>query len=437
MSFPLPGRILPVGPETFRALRHRDFRLLWIGLLVSLTGRWMQAVAQGWLVLRLSDSPFQLGLVGFCQFLPVLLFALPAGVAADRLPRRVTLLWTQGLSMVFAIALAVLTGLDAIRVWHVAILAFATGAAGALDIPVRQSLLQDLVGRENLPNAIALNSLAFNSSRMIGPAIGGALLAITGEAAVFLVNGLSYLAVLAAIRGMRHRAPVRAAERVSWIAQVRAGIAHAAGDPRMRTLLALVFVTSVFGSPYTILLPVFARDVLSVGSSGLGWMMGAGGLGAVLGALSVAGRGGRLRAGRTVAGAMFLLGLGLIGFSVTRDFALALILLVVIGGAMIVQIATSNTMLQLLSPPELRGRIISLYMLAFLGAAPLGSLLAGTLARTLGTPRAVMIGGAVCAVTSVWFATRIPALRAAALRFGRGRSPSVSRDLDNTARRSH
>jgi len=422
MSFPLPGRFLPLAPRTFRALRHRDFRVLWIGLLVSLTGRWMQSVAQGWLVLRLSDSAFQLGLVGFCQFLPVLLLALPAGVAADRLPRRVTLLWTQAAAMVFALVLAALTWLDVIRVWHVALLAFATGAAGALDIPVRQSLLQDLVGREDLPNAIALNSLAFNSSRMIGPAIGGALLALTGEAAVFFVNALSYLAVLAAIRGMRHRPPVVPAERVSWVGEIRAGLAYAAREPRMRTVLGLVFITSVFGAPYTILLPVFARDVHGVDSSGLGWMMGAAGLGAVIGALLIAGGGGRLRAGRTVAAAMLVLGLALVGFAATPNLAAALALLVVIGGAMIVQMATSNTMLQLLSPPELRGRIISLYMLAFLGSAPLGSLLAGTLASALDTPRAVMIGGAVCTGGSAWFAGRIPALREAAQRFGRGRA---------------
>jgi len=414
MSFPLPGRILPLAPATFRALRHRDFRMLWIGMLVSLSGRWMQTVAQGWLVLRLSDSPFLLGLVGFFTFLPVLLFALPAGVAADRLPRRVTLMWTQGLSMVLALALATLTWLEVVQVWHVAVLAFLTGAVGALDIPVRQSLLQDLVGRDDLPNAIALNSLAFNMSRTLGPALAGAMLAFTGEATIFLANGVTYVAVLVALWTMRHRPHVRPAERVSWVGQIRDGIAFAAREPRMRSVLLLVVVTSVFGAPYTILLPVFARDILQVGSSGLGWMMGAAGLGAVAGALSLAGRRGRVRAGRTVAIAMALFGLALVGFSQARVFGVALALLAVVGGAMIVQMATSNTALQLLSPPGLRGRIISLYLLAFMGMAPVGSLLAGTLAREIGTARTVMVGGVVCAVTAVWFATRIPALRAAA-----------------------
>jgi len=414
MSFPLPGRILPLAPGTFRALGHRDFRDLWIGLLVSLTGRWMQSVAQGWLVLRLSDSPFQLGLVGFFTFLPVLLFALPAGVVADHLSRRRTLLWTQGVSMVLAFVLALLTWGEWIRVWQVAALAFATGAAGALDIPVRQSLLQDLVGREDLPNAIALNSLAFNSSRMVGPAIAGALIALTGEAFVFLLNGVSFMAVLWALWRMRHRPHVAPARRTSWLGQIRAGLDYAAREPRMRVILALVVVTSLFGAPYTILLPVFARDVLHVGSSGLGYMMGATGLGAVAGALFLAGRGQRLRAGRTVATAMALLGAGLVGFSYATRLAVAMPLLVVVGGAMIVQMATSNTMLQLLSPAELRGRIISLYMLAFMGTAPVGSLLSGWAADRIGTPHTVALGGVLCTATAVWFATRIPALREAA-----------------------
>ncbi len=414
MSLPLPGRILPLAPGTFRALRHPDFRVLWIGLLVSLTGRWMQSVAQGWLVLRLSDSAFQLGLVGFLGFFPALLLALPAGVAADRLPRRTTLLWTQSASMILALALAGLTWLGWVRIWHVGALAFATGVAGTLDIPVRQSLLQDLVGRDDLPNAIALNSLAFNLSRMVGPAIAGLMLAAAGEAAVFGITGLGYVALVVAIRALRNRPSVPPAERTSWIGLIRGGIVHAAREPRMRILLVLVVVTSVFGASYSILLPIFARDVHGVGSRGLGWMMSATGLGAVGGALALAGRHGRIRAGRTVGTAMLVLGLSLVGFSLTRSYPLALTLLVLVGGSTIVQMATSNTLLQLLAPAELRGRIISLYLLAFMGTAPFGALLAGWLARRIGTPQAVAAGGVVCAATALWFSSRIPAIRAAA-----------------------
>jgi MFS family permease len=409
MSIPLPGRDLPLVPRTFRALGHRDFRLLWLGQLVSLTGSWMQSVAQGWLVLRLGNSAFHLGLVGFCNFAPVLLFALVAGVAADRLARRRALYWTQGSAMVLAFTLAALTATGTVRVWHVALLAFGAGTAGAFDIPIRQSLLQDLVGREDLPNAIALNSLAFNGARLLGPALGGLLLAELGEAMVFLVNGLSYLAVLVGLALMRTE-PATRRPSDSWLSGMREGIAWVRGSRKARLFLALVSISSVFGLPYSILLPVFARDVLGVGARGLGFLTGATGLGATVGALYLAGRGTRGR-GVLVAVAMALLGASLVAFALSRAFALSLLLLVLVGAAMIVQMATSNTLLQLLAPEELRGRIVSFYMLAFLGTAPVGSLLAGTLAHALGTPAAVAIGGAVCLAAALWFAFRLPRLR--------------------------
>ena len=413
MSIPLPGRVLPLGAGTFRALRHRDFRLLWIGQLVSLTGRWMQSVAQGWLVLRLSDSAFLLGLVGFCSFIPILIFGLVAGVAADRLPRRRALIWTQGAAMVLAVALAAITWIDVVRVWHVAALAFGVGIAGAFDIPIRQSLLQDLVGRDDLSNAIALNSLAFNSARLIGPAIGGFLLAVFGEALVFLINALSYLAVLAGIL-MMHSKPIPPENRsFSWVGEVRAGLAWVASSGRAKVLLALVVVSSVFGFPYSILLPIFARDVLGIGSVGLGVMLGATGLGAVCGALWLAWDDAPRRRGRRVGVAMALLGVSLVAFSASRTPWLSMLLLVGIGGAMIVQLASSNTSLQLLAPAALRGRIVSIYMLAFMGMAPLGSLLAGVLASRFGTPVAVGLGGLVCLGAAIWFLARLSALRRA------------------------
>ena len=420
MSIPLPGRDLPLVPRTFRALGHRDFRLLWLGQLVSLTGSWMQSVAQGWLVLRLGNSAFHLGLVGFCNFAPVLLFALVAGVAADRVSRRRALYWTQGSAMVLAFTLAALTATGTVRVWHVALLAFGAGTAGAFDIPIRQSLLQDLVGREDLPNAIALNSLAFNGARLLGPALGGLLLAAAGEEVVFLVNGLSYLAVIVGLALMRARpaTPPRKASD-SWIAGMREGIAWVRESRKARLFLALVSISSVFGLPYSILLPVFARDVLGVGARGLGFLTGATGLGATVGALYVAGRGTRGR-GVLVATAMALLGASLVAFALSRAFALSLLLLVLVGAAMIVQMATSNTLLQLLAPEELRGRIVSFYMLAFLGTAPVGSLLAGSLAHALGTPAAVAIGGAVCVVAALGFTFYLPHLR-------RGDVPDVQR----------
>ncbi len=417
VGFPFITRTLPLPDGTFRALRHRDFRLLWTGQCVSLTGAWMQQVARGWLILRLTDSPFALGLVGFFSFLPVLFFALPAGVAADRWSRRRMLFWTQSLAMVMSLALAALTWTGAVEVGHVAAIAFGMGAVGAFDIPIRQSLLQDLVGVEDLPNAIALNSLAFNGARLIGPAIAGLLLARFGEETIFLLNGLSYLAVLIGILRMSRPRAARAPEgRASWLREIGRGLEHARREPRTRVVLLLVVVSSVFAMPYTVLLPVFARDILRVGSSGLGWMTAATGLGATAGALILAGRQKRLPAGRTIAASMALLGAALVGFSQSTSFALSLALLFFVGLAMIVQMATSNTVLQLLAPEDLRGRVVSLYMLAFLGMSPFGSLLAGALAREWSTEAAVALGGAVSLVAAVWFATRIPALRAAVQR---------------------
>lgn len=415
MSMLLPGRVLPLAPGTFRALRHRDFRLLWLGQVVSLTGSWMQSTAQGWLVLRLSDSPFYLGLIGFCTFAPIMVFALVAGVAADRLPRRKTLLWTQGAATFLALVLTALTWTEAVQVWHVALLAFGLGTAAAFDIPVRQSFLQDLVGRKDLPNAIALNSLAFNGARLVGPAIAGLLVAAVGEAVCFLANAISFGAVLAAIAAIR--APGRASgerDKESWIEGIRGGLAFARRTVLVRVLLALVVVSSIFGMPYTILMPVFARDVLGVGSQGLGFLMGAAGLGAVIGALYVAGRKSVKGSGPVVAAAVAVFGAGLIAFSLTRAYPLSIAFLVVVGAAMITQLSTSNALLQLNAPDNMRGRVVSLYMLAFIGMAPIGSLLSGALARWIGAPLTVAVGGAVCLLAGLWLAVRLPAIRARA-----------------------
>lgn len=417
VPFPFPGRVLPLPAGTFRALGHRDFRLLWSGQAISLVGGWMQHVARGWLVLRLSDSAWQLGLVGFFTFIPVLLFALPAGVAADRLPRRRLLVWTQSLAALFSAILGLLTISGRVEVWQIAAIAFAMGSVGAFDIPLRQSLLQDLVGKDDLPNAIALNSLAFNGARLLGPALAGVLLAFVGEGTIFLINAVSYLAVVIGVVRMRTPHVEPTARAGSWLRQIGDGLDYARREPRTRVILLLVVVTSIFATPYTVLLPVFARDIHGVGSSGLGWLTSAAGFGAMIGALTLAGRTKRLRAGRVVAIAMASLGLGLIVFSQLTRFPAALACLVLVGAAMIVQMATSNTVLQLLAPPELRGRVVSLYMLGFLGMAPFGSLLAGSLAGAFGAPNAVLLGGGVCLLCAAWFATRIPSLRAAARRF--------------------
>jgi MFS family permease len=342
-----------------------------------------------------------------------LLFALVAGVAADRFPRRRALLWTQGAAMVLALLLAGLTGFGLVRPWHIVLIAFGVGVTGAFDIPIRQSFMQDLVGREDLPNAIALNSLAFNGARLLGPAIGGFVLAAHGEETVFLINGLTYSAVLAGLLMMRLDPAPPARRARSWAGEVLEGLRWALRNTRARVYLTLIVVTSVFGFPYSILLPAFARDVLGADSRGLGLMMGATGLGAMTGALIIANRRGMARTGLAVARAVTLLGCALVFFSLSRSFWASMILLFLIGLAMMVQLASTNTALQLMAPGELRGRIVSLFMLAFMGMAPLGSLLAGALARVVETPGAVLIGGAVCAIAGVWLLLRLPALRRA------------------------
>lgn len=411
MSILLPGRILPVAPGTFRALRHRDFRKLWLGQVVSLSGSWMQSTAQGWLVLRLSDSPFLLGLIGFCNLVPFLLFALPAGAAADRLPRRIALLYTQGAAAVQATVLAVLTWTDAVEVWQVGVLAFILGTVMAFDIPIRQSLLQDMVGRDDLPNAIALNSLAFNAARLVGPMLAGIVVAAAGEAVCFLVNAVSFTAILFAIATIRTGGRAGGSADRSWATGIRDGLAYAWRTPRIRILLQLVIVSSIFGMPYAILMPVFARDILQIGSAGLGFLMGASGLGSMVGALYVAGRKSVERSGPVVAGAIGIFGAGLVAFSISRTVWISLPCLVAVGAAMIAQMATSNALIQLSAPAELRGRVVSLYMMSFIGMAPVGSLLAGWLARSIGTASTVTLGGAVCVVNAAWFAWRLPALR--------------------------
>lgn len=411
MTIPVPGRILPLSAGTFRALQHRDFRLLWIGQLVSLSGSWMQSVAQGWLVLRLSDSAFLLGIVGFCSYTPVLALSLVGGVAADRLPRRVALLWTQAAAMGLAALLATLTGLGVVRVWHVAAMAIGLGIVTAFDIPIRQAFLQDLVGGRDLPNAIALNSLAFNSARLVGPAVAGIVLAAWGETICFALNAVSFLAVLCGLLLMRSRPPPPPPSG-SWTGGIRRVLSYAWRTPRLRLVLLLVAVSSVFGMPYSILMPAFARDALGAGSREFGFLVGASGVGSIVGALYLAGRRGTARAGRVVAAAMAIFGLAIVGFAFSRTHAVALAFLVVVGAAMIVQMATSNTYLQMTAPPDLRGRVVSLYTLCFVGMAPFGSLLSGILARQLGVRAAVASGGAMCVIVAAAFSVRLAALGA-------------------------
>lgn len=382
-----------IGLSAFPALRHRNFRLLYGGLVVSLVGIWMQRVAQAWLVLELTDSAFWVGFVQGVGSLPVLLFSLYAGAVADRLPKQKVIFVTQAGSMALALALAALVFAGMVELWHVVVIAAFLGTAAAFDIPARQSFIADLVGKEDLTNAIALNSSAFNASRVVGPAIGGVLTAAAGVGVCFLLNGLSYLAVLGALAAMRLPPfTATATSRGAWESIV-AGLRYVVGDVRIRTILANVAIVGVFGFPITVLLPVLARDVMGLGAEAYGWMMSSFGVGAVVGALGLAVFSRTVPKGRVLGPATAVFGALIALVAMSRSLVLSLVLLMLTGLTMVLTTALTNTLLQTLAPDELRGRVVSVYTFAFIGLTPLGALQAGTLAEAFGAPLALALGG--------------------------------------------
>jgi MFS family permease len=394
-----------------RALRNRNFRLLFVGQLVSLTGTWMQSVAQSWLVYRLTGSAVLLGMVGFAGQFPVFLLAPVGGSVADRADRHRIIVTTQTSAMLLAFALAALTLSGHVRIEHVFELAILLGLVNAFDIPARQAFLVDMVGRSDLINAIALNSSIVNGARIIGPAVAGVLVAAVGEGWCFLINGLSYLAVLAGLLAMRIEPKVRA-RSVSALAHVAEGFRYVAKTAPVRALLLLLGLVSLMGMPYAVLMPIFADEILHAGARGLGVLMGASGVGALLAALALARRSGVRGLGRWVGLASASFGLSLIAFAASRSFWLSALLLVPVGFSMMVEMAASNTLIQAMVPEELRGRVMAVYSMMFMGMAPLGALLSGVLAHRLGAPLTVGLGGAACATGATVFALRLPALRA-------------------------
>lgn len=400
-------------PRPFRALRHRNFRLFFFGQLVSLTGTWMQTVAQGWLVYRLSRSPWLLGVVGFAGMFPGFLLGPLGGVVADRFSRHRTVTLTQTLAMVQAFVLAGITLAGWVQVWHVLVLALCMGVIYGFDIPTRQSFLVEMTSLEDLPSAIGLNSSAFNGARVLGPAVAGILVATLGEGLCFLLNGVSYLAVIGGLLAMR-LPPRRRSLRASTAAYLKEGMGYAFRTTHIRGLLWLIGVTNLAGMPYTVLMPVFADQILHGGPRGLGLLLGATGAGALVGGMILAGWKGLRGLGRLVAWAAGIFGAALILFSLSRVMWLSLIILVLVGCAMMTQNAATNTLLQSLTPDALRGRIMSFYAMAFLGMSPLGSLLAGAIAAHLGAPTAVALGGGCCVLGAAIFAGRLPVFREAA-----------------------
>jgi MFS family permease len=384
--------------RTFAALRHRNFRLFWFSQLLSLTGTWMHTVALGWLVLELTGQPFWLGAVGAAGTLPVLAFSLLGGVAADRFPKRSLLIATQSVSALLALALGLLAHAGLIQVWHVVVIALLLGTANALDLPARQSFIVEMVGREDLLNAIALNSFTFNVARVLGPAVAGVIVAAAGTTACFLVNAASFVPVVAALALMRGLAAAPRASGLSVAAHLREGFAYAARERRFQGLIALVAAGSFFGFPCITLLPAFARDVLHTDARGYGMLMAVTGVGAIVSVLWLAARQRSGVGGGVVVGAGLAFGASLALFAASRSFATAVPLLALAGAGMVAQAATANTLVQSMVPDELRGRLMSIFTLVMMGMMPLGNILIGALAHLIGTMAAVAVFGvALCA----------------------------------------
>lgn len=404
-------------PLALRALAHRNYRLFIAGQLVSLIGTWMQTVAQSWLVYRLTGSALQLGLIGFTSQIPTLFFAPAGGVLADRWPRRRVVILTQTAMMVLAFVLAALTMTGAVRLWHVFVLAFFLGIANAVDMPTRQSFVIEMVGgREDLSNAIALNSSMVNGARLVGPAVAGVLVAAVGEGWCFFLNGVSFLAVIGGLAMMRIPPTPRESAPGGALGRMVEGFRYVAKTPPVRALLLLLAGVSLLGMPYTVLGPVIAEEVLHGGPRAYGLLMSAAGVGSLLGAVALAinRRTSRLLAWVPVGAAGF--GVALILFSFSRVFWLSAALLVPAGVCMMVQMASVNTLVQSMVPDQLRGRVMSVYTMAFLGMAPFGSLLAGFVAHPLGAPATIAMGGAVCVAAGAVFSWRLPGFRESAYR---------------------
>lgn len=394
-----------------RALRHRNFRLFTVGQSISLVGTWMQQVAVGWLVYRLTGSAFLLGLVGFVSQVPGFVLAPLAGAVADRVDKRRMVLATQAAGMVQALLLAALVLTDTVTIGWILVLMGLQGAVVGFDVPARQSFLIDMVeDRDDLPNAIALNSSIFNGARLVGPAVAGFLIALVGEGICILLNGVSYVAVLASLLMMRVRARTPGV-RGSVLRRMAEGFRYTWDFVPIRAILALVCAVSLLGVPFTVLLPVVATEMLGGGPETLGILMAATGLGAVSAALWLAARPTVRGLGRVIPTAAALFGVCLMGTALSRSLGLSVLLLAGAGFGMMAQMASSNTVLQTLVPDDKRGRVMSLYSMAFLGMAPFGSLAAGAVAARFGAPVALALGGGACVLAGGAFGSRVPRLR--------------------------
>jgi MFS family permease len=401
------------GSHIFRALSHRNYKLFFAGQSISLIGTWMTRIATSWLVYRLTGSALLLGVVGFAGQIPSFVLAPIAGVLVDRWNRHRLLVATQVLALIQSFVLALLTLTGVIKIWHVIALSVFQGLINAFDMPARQAFVVEMVERrEDLANAIALNSSMVNAARLLGPSLGGIVIAAIGEGWCFMADAISYLAVIASLLAMTVNARMtRPTKDANMFAQLYEGWKYTTRFAPIRKVLILLALISLVGMPYTVLMPVFANDVLHGGPSTLGLLMAASGVGALAGALLLAARKSVLGLGKYIPLMAAAFGVGLIAFSFTRVTWLALLLMMVTGLGFMVQMAASNTVLQTIVDEDKRGRVMSFYTMAFMGTAPFGSLLAGSVAERIGTPHTLLFGGIGCVLGALWFATSLPSLR--------------------------
>jgi MFS family permease len=405
--------------EMFRALRHRNFLLFWSGAFLSNTGTWMQAVAQGWLVLKLSNSPFWLGFDGFMATVPGLLLTLAGGVFADLVDRRRLLIYTQVVAGLAALTLGILVATNVVHIWMILGLSFVTGCCLAIAGPSYMALVFDLVGREDLANAVALNSTQFQLARVLGSTFAGVGFKLFGLAGCFFANAVSFVAVVTGLKMVRFDRPEKAEDeparsvkdKAAFIQDLVEGFRYVGGRPRVSILLMISAVTSLFGAPYISMTPVFARDVFHLGETGLALLMGTAGAGALFGALFLAYLGDFRRKGWFVLGGDFAFAVCLICFSLSTHVVVSLIFLFLLGFGIVCSMAVTNTLLQKLVSNEMRGRVMSMFMLSFIGAIPIGNLIAGAASHRFGVQHTLAAGGLIIAVFVVFVTVRNPKLR--------------------------
>lgn len=402
-SFPLLHLNIPL-PASLRALGHRNFRLYWSGQLVSLVGTWMQMVARGWLVLELTHSPFWLGMVGFANSVPVLLLSLWAGELADKFSKRALIIVTQTVSMITSFLLAVLALTGAVEVWHVIAISLVLGTVFAFDAPARQSFTVELVGKDDLMNAVALNSSIFNGARVLGPAIGAVALAWQGPGMAFLINALSYIPVIAGLFMMKLPAHSRRKESGNSAKRIMEGLNYVRHNEVISTLMLLIMMVSIFAFPYSLLMPIIAESILKVGEGGYGTLMALSGVGSLIGALSLT-----IQSGKTSTKRGRIVMMGAVGlpvflgvFALSTNYLLSLALLVGVGWTMISINATVNTVVQTSVPDELRGRVNGVFAFLFIGMAPAGNLQAGIIADHFGAPAALFVGALACGLVTLY-----------------------------------